>query len=420
MSVTVTMPSAMAGAAEAAVQRWLVAVGDEVIAGQAIVEIETEKAVFEVEAEVAGTIAQLLAPEGASVAVGAPIAMIAEPGEDAASIVAPATAATVEAADDVEVDSSPSDAPQPTPEATPEPAGAQEARLDTATRTFATPIVRKLARERGIDLSAIRGTGPHGRIVRRDLELSSPSAAQRAPREGADGMAAFTDVPLSPMRRAIARRLTESVTTIPQFTVNAECRVDALMALRAQINEVQAEREAPPISLGDLVLMAVGAALMAVPEANAIWAEDAIRRFTRADVGVAVALDGGLVTPVVQGVDRMRVAELSASVRDVADRARAGKLRQEELSGGSFAVSNLGMFGTSSFTAIINPPHSGILAVGAAERRPVVDKETGALATAMVMSVTLTADHRVIDGALAARWVNAFRGFIERPVTMVM
>ncbi len=424
MSVTVTMPSAMAGAAEAAVQRWLVAVGDEVTAGQPLVEIETEKAVFEVEAEAAGTIAQILAAEGTQISVGAPIAVIAEPGEDAASIAAPTPPA---GADELAGQSAPegsapaSVGPDRAASATSEGASSSAEQDGHSARIFATPIVRKLARERGLDLGTVRGTGPNGRIVRRDLDALPAEAKERAVATAAslDGDAPFEDIPLTPMRRAIARRLTESVTTIPQFTVNAECRVDALIALRTQINEAQAAREADPVSLGDLVLIAVGAALAAVPEANAIWTENAIRRFGRADVGVAVALDGGLVTPVVRGVDRLRVTELSTAVRDIAQRAREGRLRQDELGGGSFAVSNLGMFGTRSFTAIINPPHSGILAVGAAERRAMVD-EDGALTAATVMSVTLTADHRVVDGALAARWLNAFRGFIEHPVTMLV
>lgn len=276
--------------------------------------------------------------------------------------------------------------------------------------------MRRLAKERGIALESLQGSGPGGRIVRRDLDaLPAASAPRSAPAPASADAAPYTDVPHTPMRRAIARRLTESVTTIPQFTVTAHARVDRLLALRAEINEGRAEK----ISLNDLVLKAVGAALTDVPEANAVWTDDAVRRFAHADIGVAVALDGGLVTPVVRGVDRLPLGDLSARVREASERARAGRLRQGELEGGSFAVSNLGMLGVSEFTAIINPPHSGILAVGAAERRAVV-ADDGAITVATLMTLTLTGDHRVLDGALAARLLAAIVARLESPVGMLV
>jgi pyruvate dehydrogenase E2 component (dihydrolipoamide acetyltransferase) len=225
----------------------------------------------------------------------------------------------------------------------------------------------------------------------------------------------FTDVPHTGMRRAIARRLTESVTTVPHFFVEADCRVDELLALRSRINE----RTDVKVSVNDFVLKAVAAAMADVPEANAIWTDDATRRFTGVDVGVAVSIPGGLVTPVVRGIETLSISAISRTVRDLAERAREGKLKQHELEGGSFAVSNLGMYGTSRFSAIINPPHSGILAVGAASRRAVVG-EDGELKAASVMSVTLSADHRVLDGALAAQWLAAFTARIENPLSLLV
>ncbi len=304
-------------------------------------------------------------------------------------------------------------------------------------RLFASPLVRRLARERGIDLSAVDGTGPHGRIVRRDLEeylagadhaegvagapeqgpsRDEPRAA--APRPAAstgDAPAGAVDVPHTGMRRAIARRLTESKSTVPHFYLVADCRVDELLALRARIKETGGVK----ISVNDLVLKAVAWAMKDVPDANAIWTDEATRRFDHVDLAVAVSVPAGLLTPVLRGVDRMSVSEIAASVRELAGRAREGRLKQHELEGGSFSVSNLGMYGTREFSAIINPPHAGILAVGAAERRPVVE-EDGSIVAASVMTVTLSADHRVLDGALAAQWLAAFVKRIENPLSILV
>jgi pyruvate dehydrogenase E2 component (dihydrolipoamide acetyltransferase) len=285
-------------------------------------------------------------------------------------------------------------------------------------RVFASPLVRRLAKERGIDLSTVRGSGPQGRIVRRDLDsLPTPSTsvsdapAASAPSAEASG---YRDEPHTPMRRAIARRLTESATTVPHFFLTADCRVDELLALRTRINE----RTGSKVSVNDFALMGVAAAMADVPRANAIWMPDAIRRFETVDIGVAVSIPGGLVTPVLRDAGSKSLGEVSAAVRDLASRARDGKLKQHEIEGGSFAVSNLGMYGTKEFTAIINPPHAGILAVGAATRRPVVDG--GELAVGSVMTVTLSADHRVMDGALAAEWLAAFVAHIENPLGLLL
>lgn len=463
MAAVIRMPALAAGATEAAVQSWLVAVGDRVAVGQEIVEIETEKAVVEYEAEQEGVVAAILVDAGAAAAVGSPIAVLAADGESAedavaaAGVSAPAAAGAAAAAGgtgpaETDTDAVPALAPTapPEPETAPEPDPAAQPQTDgdsaadvaaaddagatadgpsaddAGSRLFASPLVRKIAREKGIDLSGISGTGPNGRIVRRDLDALPESAAApaaavpaapqapSAPQASAPA-AGFTDVPHTGMRRAIARRLTESTTTVPHFFLSADCIVDEVLELRARVNE----RSDVKISVNDFVLKAVAAAMLDVPEANAIWTDDATRRFTGVDIGVAVSIPGGLVTPVVRGVEGLSLSGISRTVRDLAERARAGRIKQQELEGGSFAVSNLGMYGTSRFSAIINPPHSGILAVGAAEKRPVVGAD-GELTTATVMTVTLSADHRVLDGALAAQWLAAFTDRIQHPLSLLV
>ncbi|NLP82635.1 2-oxo acid dehydrogenase subunit E2 [Microbacterium sp. CFH 90308] len=476
MAAVVRMPALAAGAAEAAIQSWLVGVGEPVAQGQAIVEIETEKAVVEYEAEQDGVLAGILVPDGDSAAVGSPIAVLAEAGESSEQALAAAAAegarpaaVTAAAPGAVEPTSTEPTTPAPaspelaSPElaspvpATPAPASPTEssedgllpapapvdagepsagdtARAPSARRLFASPLVRRLARERGIDLDTIRGSGPQGRIVRRDLDdLARPSAEHVAapisggvpvaaegapasvPSSPAPEPPAHEDVPHTGMRRAIARRLTESVTTVPHFFVVADCRVDELLSLRARINE-QLELK---VSVNDFVLKAVAWAMRDVPEANAIWTDAATRRFTGVDIAIAVAVPAGLVTPVLRGVERMTLGELSGASRELAQRAREGRIKQHELEGGSFSVSNLGMYGTKEFSAIINPPHSGILAVGAASPRPVVGAD-GELTVANVMTVTLSADHRVLDGALAAQWLAAFVRRIENPLSLLV
>lgn len=438
MGAVVRMPALAAGATEAAVQSWLVAVGDRVEVGQAIVEIETEKAVVEYEAEQPGVVAAVLVDAGTAAAVGDPILVLASEGQSADDAVAEAgvtTGATKPAP------AAPAPAPSPAPAApapaaspAPEPAtessedGLLEppptvepdtadaaASTDAPRRLFASPLVRKLARERGIELTGLTGSGPNGRIVRRDLDALPAAPAPATPATASTPSAGYTDVPHTGMRRAIARRLTESTTTVPHFFLSADCLVDEILDLRARINE----RAEAKISVNDFALKAVAAAMLDVPEANAIWTDEATRRFTSVDIGVAVSIPGGLVTPVVRGVEALSLSGVNRAVRDLAERARAGRLKQAELEGGSFAVSNLGMYGTSRFSAIINPPHSGILAVGAAERRPVVGPDDR-LTTATVMTVTLSADHRVLDGALAAQWLAAFTDRIQNPLSLLV
>ena len=426
MATVSRMPEIAAGTGVAAIQSWLVAVGDEVVAGQPIAEIETEKAVVEYEAEDSGVVAALLVSEGEATAVGSTIAVLGAPGESADEAIAAAGAPAPGAApaDSPASDDQPREAASsavPTAQASGDPevsaptAAGDDDETPTA-RIFATPLVRRLARERDLDLTSIVGTGPNGRIVRRDIENLQPTPAAPEPTAGATGGdPAYTDIPHTGMRRAIARRLTESKATVPHFYLVAHCRVDALLELRRQINASDAVK----VSVNDLVVKAVGAALRDVPDANAIWTDDATRRFSSVDIAVAVSVDGGLLTPVVRGVERMALGDLSATIRDLAERARAGRIKQRELEGGSFSVSNLGMYGTTEFSAILNPPHAGILAVGAAQKQPVVGAD-GSIEVATMMTVTLSADHRVLDGALAAQWLAAFQGKIENPVTILI
>jgi len=424
MATVIRMPEVLTGATEAALQSWLVSPGDEIAIGQPIAEVETEKATVEYEAEQAGTLAGLLIEVGVQVSVGTPIAVLAGPGESAEDALASFGGGASAAEDDAEVaaaetlavdgvetaavaEPSPSDEPAPLAESVEAPRG---------DRLFASPLVRRMAREQGLDLTAVQGSGPGGRIVRRDIEglEAAPQAAAAAPQQAREA-GGFTDVPHTGMRRAIARRLTESKGTIPHFYLTADCRVDELLQLRKRVNDAATDK----VSVNDFVVKAVAAAFADVPDANAIWMDDAIRRFEDVDIAIAVAIPGGLVTPVVRGVNRRTLTELATDIRDVAGRGRDGKLKQNELEGGSFAVSNLGMYGTKEFSAIINPPQSGILAVGAASPRPVVGDD-GQLTVGTVMTVTLSADHRVLDGALAAEWLAAFVARIENPVSILI
>jgi pyruvate dehydrogenase E2 component (dihydrolipoamide acetyltransferase) len=427
MATTIRMPEVLANVTEAAVQKWLVAPGDTIEVGQPFAEIETEKAVVEYTAETAGTVLQLLIGEGDAVDVGAPIALVGEAGE-----VAPASPAADPSAASAggSVVVAPSDAAAPPAVA---PAAAPAARAASPApaaddRRFISPLVRRLAREHGLDLASVVGSGPEGRIVRRDIEAllgGAPAPTAATPAAPAPTPAAPAAVPADPaslepelipasrMRKTIARRLTESKSSVPHFYLTADCRVDRLLELRREINAIDGVK----ISVNDLIVKAVAAAFMDVPEANTTWTDEGMLRHRTADIAIAVSLDDGLVTPVVRGVERLSVTALSAAIGDLASRARSGGLKQHEIEGGSFAVSNLGMFGTQEFSAIINPPQAGILAVGAARQAPVV--VDGALEVGTVMTVTLSADHRVLDGALAARWLAAFVARIENPVSIL-
>jgi pyruvate dehydrogenase E2 component (dihydrolipoamide acetyltransferase) len=415
------MPSVLAGASEAAIQKWLVKPGDTIKVGDPFAELETEKAVVEYNSEVEGTIGRLVIAEGGSGEIGAPIAVLIAAGETDADIdaalggeapAAPAAAPVAEAAPAAAAAPAPAETPAPAAAAAPAPVVDQ-----TGGRAFASPLARKMARERNLSLASVVGTGPGGRIVRRDLE-SLPAGGAAAPAPVASAAVApaagNTEIPLTGMRKAIARRLTESKSTVPHFYLTTECKVDALLAMREQINAVSTVR----VSVNDLVVKAVAAAFIDVPDANVTWGETALIKHGSVDISIAVSTEGGLVTPVVRNVTAKSVTAVSEEIKDLASRAQDKRLRQDELEGGSFSISNLGMYGTLEFAAILNPPQSGILAVGAAVDQPIV--VDGQLTVGKVMRCTLSADHRAVDGALAAQWLAAFTKRIENPVTLLI
>ncbi len=419
MAIVIRMPEVLAGATEGVISHWAVKEGDEVAVGDVLAEIETDKAAVEYQAEEAGTVARLVQAAGKMVEVGEPIAVFAAAGDTDADIekaLADAGGAVAEEepaaeAPAAEAVSAPVEA---APAAQAEPAPARAA----GERVFASPIVRKLAREAGIDLAQVPGSGPQGRIVRKDYDafVASGGAAKAAPTATVAPQSAsgFSEIPHSSMRKAIARRLTESKSTVPHFYLKADCVVDKLLEARAQVNEGLGIKT----SVNDWVVKAVAHALIKVPGSNVIWTDTAMRQFDHADISVAVATEGGLYTPVIRGVDQLSIPEINTQIRALAEKARGGTIKQEEIEGGSFAVTNLGMFGTEEFSAILNPPQSGILAVGAAREKAIaVD---GELQVAQVMTVTLSADHRAVDGALAAEWMVAFKNAIENPLSLLV
>ncbi|MGA0950988.1 MAG: pyruvate dehydrogenase complex dihydrolipoamide acetyltransferase [Candidatus Puniceispirillaceae bacterium] len=441
MSVNVTMPALSPTMTSGTVAKWTIAIGDMVQSGDVIAEIETDKATMEVEAIEDGVVAQILVAAGTeNVAVGTVIAVLAEDGE---SIDEVASAAMVppqieDAAQSAAQSTAQSGAKTPTQPAAEGVASNTEAKpVGTVTppektaRIFATPLARRIAAERGIALDQITGSGPHGRILRRDVE-SAPAPAIHAPENyspanrAAPLSANSMNVPAvggaselvvnSQMRKSIASRLQESKQQAPHFYLTIDCHIDDLLAARRRLNEKAPE--GVKISLNDLVIRAAAMALIDVPDANVSWEGEHTRRFQHADIAMAVAIDGGLVTPIIWAAETMGLAALSQTTADLVERARQGQLRAADYSGGSFTISNLGMYGIREFAAVINPPQAAILAVGAGEQRPVV--VDGALAVATVMTVTLSADHRAVDGAVGARWLQSFKGFIEHPVTMLL
>ena len=427
MAVDILMPALSPTMETGTLAKWNVAVGDSVRSGDVIAEIETDKATMEVEAVDEGVLAAILIDAGTEgVAVGTAIARLAEDGEnadDVAAVPAPATPAKTPVA--VEAPAASAAVVQPSVAAAPPvavPIPAQPV-ATAADRIFATPLARRIARDGNLDLSGVSGSGPYGRILRRDVEeaLSRPAAtpatglAASAPQTPASP-GASTLVPNNQMRKVIASRLQESKQTAPHFYLTVDCEIDNLLAARKTMNETAPD--GVKLSVNDLVIRAAAMALIKVPNANASWEGDNTRLFHHADIAMAVAVDGGLVTPVIWAAEQKGLAEISKISRDLASRAREGKLAPEEFSGGSFTISNLGMFGIREFAAVINPPQGAILAVGAGEQRPVV--KDGQLAVATVMTVTLSADHRVVDGAVGAEWLQAFKGYIEQPVTMLL
>jgi pyruvate dehydrogenase E2 component (dihydrolipoamide acetyltransferase) len=421
MPIEIRMPALSPTMTEGNLAKWLKKEGDEVHSGDVLAEIETDKATMEVEAIDDGKIGRILVPEGAEgIKVNAPIALLLGEDEDASAL-----ANFAETPREPALPAVPISTPE-APPATP-PATAVE-RGDG--RIFASPLARRMAQQAGLDLRAIRGSGPQGRIVKTDIEaaLSAARAAPAPPPAPAAapiltkkrvaelaGTPPYTERPLTAMRRVIARRLTEAKQTVPHFYLTIDCKIDELLKIRGELN---AKSDAYRISVNDFVIRAAALALRQVPAANASWSDEAILLWDTVDIAVAVALDDGLITPIVKAADRKGLAAIANETKDLVARARAGKLKLDEFQGGTFSVSNLGMYGVRDFAAVINPPHGGILAVGAGEQRPVV--KNGALAVATVMTCTLSCDHRAVDGAVGAQFLGAFKKLVEDPLRMLL
>ncbi len=430
MPIEILMPALSPTMEEGTLAKWLVKEGDTVSSGDVMCEIETDKATMEFEATDEGVIGKILISDGTEgVKVNTPIAVLLEDGESKDDIGAASTPAAAAPAPAAQEASAPAAAATTAPSAP---------KSGDGTRIFATPLARRIAGDKGLDLSQIKGSGPHGRIVKADVEGMSksdaPKAAGAAPTAAAakPALAAgpsaeavmkmyegreYEEITLNGMRKTIASRLTEAKQSIPHFYLRRDIQLDALMAFRADLNK-QLETRGVKLSVNDFIIKACALALQTVPDANAVWAGDRILKLKPSDVAVAVAIDGGLFTPVLKDSESKSLSALSAEMKDLATRARDRKLAPHEYQGGSFAISNLGMFGIDNFDAVINPPHGAILAVGAGVKKPVVGKD-GELAVATVMSVTLSVDHRVIDGALGAQLLSAIKDNLENPMTML-
>ena len=440
MPIEILMPALSPTMEEGTLSKWLVKEGDTVNSGDLLAEIETDKATMEVEAVEEGTIAKLLVAGGTDgVKVNAPIAILLEDDEDASALGGyTAGGGDVSKTPDHPAEKrDPSHAPTPKTKA---PAMDPVVQRGDGERVKASPLAKRLAKDAGIELSNVSGSGPNGRIVKADIESYSPStqaapkAAAQAPQStstevgtvlsgGADYLAklgveagTYSLEPLDGMRKVIAKRLSASNNNVPDFPLLVDCEIDALLAMRKELNG-QAP-EGVKISVNDMLIRAAALALKAVPAANASFTPDGIAYHNNADVAVAVAIDGGLITPIVRHAENKGLSTISVEMKDLAGRAREKKLKPQEYQGGTFSISNLGMMGIKSFGSIINEPHGMILSVGAGGPRPVV--KDGELAIATVMTVNLTCDHRVVDGALGAEWLGVFKRYVEAPITMML
>ena len=429
MPTEILMPALSPTMEEGTLAKWHVKEGDKVSSGDILAEIETDKATMEFEAVDEGVIGKIVIAEGTEgVKVNAVIAVLLEDGESASDIGSVSAAPAAAAAAPKEEAAAPAAAVSPAPAA---PAAKD------GNRIFATPLARRIAADKGLDLSTIAGSGPHGRIVKADVENATAAPKAAAPAAAASAAPAtamasgpssdavikmyegrpFEEVKLDGMRKIIASRLTEAKQSVPHFYLRRDINLDALMKFRSQLNK-QLEGRGVKLSVNDFIIKACALALQQVPEANAVWAGDRTLKFTKSDVAVAVAIEGGLFTPVLRDSEMKSLSALSFEMKDLATRARDRKLAPHEYQGGSFAISNLGMFGIDNFDAIINPPHSAILAVGAGVKKPIVGAD-GELTVGIVMSTTLSVDHRVIDGALGANLLNAIKDNLENPMTML-
>jgi pyruvate dehydrogenase E2 component (dihydrolipoamide acetyltransferase) len=428
------MPQLGETVAEGKITKWFKSVGDTVKPGENLFEIETDKVTMEVPSTVAGTLSEVRVTAGEVAPVGAIVGIITDGAGAAATAPLPAAS------------KAPAAQPAGTVPVVVTVQPAQPAKIDpsfevrTPDRNFGaaklpggisiTPLARRLASEAGIDLSRLRGTGPHGRVVARDIEDAPRPSRALAAVEGSGAAEikalfdsdSYEEVPLDGMRKTIATRLTQAV-TVPHFYLTVDVNIDRLLALREQANAAALKnvqvRPAYKVSINDFIVRGLALALRQVPEANAIWAGDRILKFRHSDIGVAVALDGGLITPVIRQAERKTLSEISNEVKELADRARSKKLKPTDYQGGSSAISNLGMYGVREFTAIINPPHSTIFAVGAARRQP-IETETGDVAFATMLGVTVSCDHRVIDGALGAKLLGTLQRLLQDPVTILV
>ena len=449
MPINILMPALSPTMEKGNLAKWLKKEGDKVKSGDVIAEIETDKATMEVEAVDEGTIAKILVPEGTQdVAVNDVIAVLAGDGEDVRSAGAAASAPPPKAAPAAQAPAAKPAAPPPPPAVVPAPAAkpapsaapAAAPQANGHARTFSSPLARRLAKEAGIDVARINGTGPHGRVIARDVEeaksgkgLKAPAAAPAAAPAIAPAISdkqilalfepgSYEIVPHDGMRRTIAQRLTAAAQTIPHFYLTMDCEVGKLLAAREEINAAAPkDKEKKPLyklSVNDFVIKAMAIALQRIPDCNVSWTESGMLKHKHSDIGVAVAMPGGLITPIIRNAELKSLSAISSEMKDFAARARARKLKPEEYQGGTTAVSNLGMYGINHFTAVINPPHASILAVGASEERAVV--RGGKIEAAHIMSVTLSCDHRAIDGALGAELIGAFRLLIENPVMMMV
>ena len=446
MPIEILMPALSPTMEQGSLTKWLVKAGDTVASGDLLAEIETDKATMEFEAVDEGTIGEILIPEGSQdVAVNTPIATLLDDDETADGPDHTASApASLPVRDDTSAiatldSATPADAVHKpvTPTATLAPT----LQPDTKTgRVFATPLARRIAADKGLDLSQIIGSGPKGRIVKADVENATAAAPAPATNSASTAVSTeqiaissgpatetvlkmygdrtFDEIKLDGMRKTIAARLTEAKQTIPHFYLRRDIQLDALLALRSELNSQLATRDVK-LSVNDFIIKAAALALQSVPAANAVWAGDRVLQLKPSDVAVAVAIEGGLFTPVLKDADSKSLSTLSAEMKDMANRARNKKLAPHEYQGGSFAISNLGMFGVDNFDAVINPPHGAILAVGAGKKRPVVTPD-GSLGVATVMSVTMSVDHRAIDGALGAQLLQAIVDNLENPLTMLV
>lgn len=442
MSINILMPALSPTMEKGTLSKWLKKEGDKIRSGDAVAEIETDKATMEVEAADEGILARIVVSEGTTdVAVNQVIAVLAEEGEDIAEV----AKSDISSTSDIPSTSELSEKPEkileekvPSVKTADKPQPSVASVIGSSTRVFATPLARLLAKEKSLDLSQIKGSGPSGRIIAQDVKnasLSHPSTVSQshisaggAGQWTADQIKAlytpdsYEEVSLDGMRKTIAVRLLEAKTTIPHFYLSMDIELDALLALRTQINSAAPKTDdgkpAYKISVNDFVIKALALALQRIPEANAVWAQDRILRFHHSDIGVAVAIEGGLFTPVLRQVEEKSLTAISSNMKTLAEKARTRRLKPEEYQGGTIAVSNLGMYGIKNFSAIINPPHAAILAVGTGEERIIA--KNGVPAVAQMMSVTLSCDHRVIDGALGAELLGAFRQIMEAPMTMLV